>query len=95
MQLIAMQLNAQHDPALQSTVLILDNNVARPDGGFGTRYPWFALIGVNPIPSPTDTDALGVVDVGLFLALAHLMRIREVTTVLETVVRRVPGRHSF
>jgi hypothetical protein len=27
-------------------------------------YPWFALIGVNPLPSPTDTDALGVVDVG-------------------------------
>jgi hypothetical protein len=49
---------------LSQTVFILDNNVARPDGGFGTRYPWFALIGVNPIPSPTDTDALGVVDVG-------------------------------
>ena len=38
---------------------------------------------------------LGVVDIGLFLALAHLMRIREVTTVVETVVRRMPGRHSF
>jgi putative peptidoglycan lipid II flippase len=38
---------------------------------------------------------LGVADVGLFLALAHLMRIREVTTVMETVVRRMPGRHSF
>jgi hypothetical protein len=49
---------------LAKTVFILDNNVARPDGGFGTRYPWFALIGVNPIPSPTSTDALGVVDVG-------------------------------
>jgi putative peptidoglycan lipid II flippase len=38
---------------------------------------------------------LGLVDVGVFLALAHLMRIREVTTVMETVVRRMPGRHSF
>ena len=62
--LLLMQLNAQRDPALQSTVLILDNNVARPDGGFGTRYPWFALIGVNPFPSPIDTTAAAVVDVG-------------------------------
>ena len=62
--LLLTQLQAQEDPVLAKTVFILDNNVARPDGGFGTRYPWFALIGVNPIPSPTDTDALGVVDVG-------------------------------
>jgi hypothetical protein len=62
--LLLMQLQAHKDPVLAKTVFILDNNVARPDGGFGTRYPWFALIGVNPIPSPTDTDALGVVDVG-------------------------------
>jgi PE-PPE domain len=62
--LLLMQLQAQKDPVLAQTVFILDNNVARPDGGFGTRYPWFALIGVNPIPSPTDTDALGIVDVG-------------------------------
>ena len=62
--LLLMQLQAQKDPVLPQTVFILDNNVARPDGGFGTRYPWFALIGVNPFPSPTDTDALGVVDVG-------------------------------
>jgi hypothetical protein len=62
--LLLMQLQAASDPILAQTVFILDNNVARPDGGFGTRYPWFALIGVNPIPSPTDTDALGVVDVG-------------------------------
>jgi PE-PPE domain len=57
-------MQAQKDPALPQTLFILDNNVARPDGGFGTRYPWFALIGVNPLPSPTNTDALGVVDVG-------------------------------
>jgi len=62
--LLLMLLQAQHDPVLAKTVFILDNNVSRPDGGFGTRYPWFALIGVNPFPSPTDTDALGVVDVG-------------------------------
>jgi hypothetical protein len=54
--LLLMALQARKDPALPKTVFILDNNVARPDGGFGTRYPWFALIGVNPIPSPTDTD---------------------------------------
>jgi hypothetical protein len=62
--LLLMALQAQKDPVLSKTVFILDNNVSRPNGGFGTRYPWFALIGVNPIPSPTDTDALGVVDVG-------------------------------
>lgn len=62
--LLLMALQAQKDPILAKTVFILDNNVSRPNGGFGTRYPWFALIGVNPIPSPTDTDALGLVDVG-------------------------------
>jgi PE-PPE domain len=62
--LVLMALQATKDPVLSQTLFILDNNVARPNGGFGTRYPWFALIGVNPIPSPTDTDALGVVDVG-------------------------------
>jgi PE-PPE domain len=62
--LLLMQLNAQNDPALAQTVFILDNNVARPNGGFGTMYPWFALIGVNPFPTPTDTIAARVVDVG-------------------------------
>jgi hypothetical protein len=62
--LLLMQMQAHKDPALKQTLFILDNNVARPSGGFGTMYPWFALIGVNPFPSPTDTDALGVVDVG-------------------------------
>ena len=62
--LLLMQLQATKDPVLAQTVFILDNNVARPSGGFGTTYPWFALIGVNPFPSPTDTDALGIVDVG-------------------------------
>ena len=49
---------------LDQTVLILDNDVARPDGGFGTRYPWFALIGVNPIPTPSDVPALAAVNIG-------------------------------
>jgi PE-PPE domain len=62
--LLLMRLQAQKDPALPQTLFVLDNNVSRPNGGFGTRYPWFALIGVNPIPAPTDTDALSVVDVG-------------------------------
>ncbi|MDQ2636293.1 MAG: PE-PPE domain-containing protein, partial [Actinomycetota bacterium] len=44
-------------PDLSDTVLILDNDVARPDGGFGTRYPWFALIGVNPFPTPSKVPA--------------------------------------
>jgi PE-PPE domain-containing protein len=62
--LLLTQLNAQNDPALPLTLFILDNNVARPNGGFGTMYPWFALIGVNPFPTPTDTIAARVVDVG-------------------------------
>lgn len=49
---------------LKDTVFILDNDVARPDGGFGTRYPWFALIGVNPIPTPSNVPALRVVNTG-------------------------------
>ena len=61
--LLLMRLDKDHDPVLPKTVFILDNNVSRPDGGFGTRYPWFALIGVNPFPSPTDTTAKAVVDI--------------------------------
>ena len=56
-------MNAQNDPVLKQTVFILDNDVAIPNGGFGTRYPWFALIGVNPLPTPTDTIAAAVVDI--------------------------------
>jgi hypothetical protein len=52
------------DPDLSDTVVILDNDVARPDGGFGTRYPWFALIGVNPFPTPSQTPALSTVNIG-------------------------------
>lgn len=52
------------DPTYADTVFILDNDVARPDGGFGTRYPWFALIGVNPIPTPSQVPAQAAVNVG-------------------------------
>lgn len=58
-----MALTNSDDPALTEPLYILDNNVARPNGGFGTRYPIFAVIGVNPIPSPTDPGAQ-VIDVG-------------------------------
>ena len=61
--LVLARLNKASDPALPATLFVLDNNVARPDGGFGTRYPLFALIGVNPFPSPADTTAKAVVDV--------------------------------
>ena len=38
---------------------------------------------------------LGAVDVAVFVVLARALRIVEVTTVLDTVVRRRPGRsHS-
>lgn len=51
----ASYLLLRNDPALSdNTTLILDNDVARPDGGFGTRYPLFALIGVNPFPTPSE-----------------------------------------
>lgn len=41
-------------PVLTNPALyVLDNNVASPNGGFGTRLPIFALLGVNPLPTPT------------------------------------------
>lgn len=47
-----------HDPVVtQPKLYVLDNNVASPNGGFGTRLPMFAAIGVNPIPTPTDPGA--------------------------------------
>ena len=56
----------RNNPALRdNTTLILDNDVARPDGGFGTRYPLFALIGVNPYPTPSEApDGVKVVNIG-------------------------------
>lgn len=55
------ELDAKNDPILKDTVFIFDNDVANPDGGFGTRYPWFALIGVNPFPTPSQTSAAAAV----------------------------------
>lgn len=46
-------LSATGDPLLNGSTWVLDNNVANPNGGFGTRYPLFALIGVNPLPTGT------------------------------------------
>jgi hypothetical protein len=37
--LLLMALQVKKDPVLPQTVFILDNNVARPDGGFGTSSP--------------------------------------------------------
>lgn len=63
--LLLTYLQARNDPSLADTVWIFDNHVSRADGGFGTRYPWFAFLGVNPIPTPTDDDpdAPAVVDI--------------------------------
>jgi len=52
------------DPDLSQTVVVLDNDVARANGGFGTRYPWFSLIGVNPFPTPNESPALEAVNIG-------------------------------
>ncbi len=54
--LLLAHLSATGDPLLTDSTWVLDNNVANPNGGFGTRYPLFALIGVNPLP--TGTPAL-------------------------------------
>ncbi|ORA44077.1 PE-PPE domain-containing protein [Mycolicibacterium chubuense] len=82
--LVLSSFDRRNDPALPTTVFVLDNNVSRPDGGFGTRYPLFALIGVNPFPTPTDTAAAAVIDIAyqynynsnapadLFNVLAHV-----------------------
>lgn len=81
--LLLSQLAQRNDPVVPKTLWVLDNNVAAPDGGFGTRYPWFALIGVNPFPTPTDTGATVIVTAyqynynsnapaDLFNGLAHL-----------------------
>ncbi|KRE34704.1 hypothetical protein ASG82_00325 [Mycobacterium sp. Soil538] len=82
--LVLSAFDRRDDPALPRTVFVLDNNVSRPDGGFGTRYPLFGLIGVNPFPTPTDTAAAAVIDIAyqynynsnapadLFNVLAHV-----------------------
>jgi putative peptidoglycan lipid II flippase len=69
--------------------------------GVATAIAW----GVGAV-MPGDTDdvshvlaavrvaVLGVIDLGLFLALARLMRISEVTELVETLVRRIPGARA-
>ena len=49
---------------LNDTFWILDNNVDRPNGGYATRYPFFALVGVNPVPVPNDLEGVQILDVG-------------------------------
>lgn len=49
------------NPALTNTTWVLDNNVAAPNGGFGTRYPVFALIGVNPVPTPSEAGGAVII----------------------------------
>lgn len=53
----------QGDPALYSTDWVLDNNIDRPNGGYASRLPFFSLVVVNPVPTPTDTGA-PILDVG-------------------------------
>ena len=52
-------LGATGDPMLTGSTWVLDNNVAGPNGGFGTRYPVFAAIGVNPLPTALPDTAAG------------------------------------
>ena len=50
-----LKATGSNDPVLTNPKLyVLDNNVATPNGGYGTRLPAFVLLGVNPIPTPTD-----------------------------------------
>jgi putative peptidoglycan lipid II flippase len=37
---------------------------------------------------------LGLVDVAVFLVLARAMRLREVTDVIDVIVRRLPGARA-
>ncbi|MET0897224.1 MAG: PE-PPE domain-containing protein [Mycobacterium sp.] len=49
---------------LHDTLWILDNNVDRPNGGYAARYPFFALVGVNPVPVPNDLEDVQILDIG-------------------------------
>ena len=50
-----LKATGSNDPVLTNPQLyVLDNDVATPNGGFGTRLPAFALVGVNPLLTPTD-----------------------------------------
>lgn len=46
-----------------NTRWILDNSVNRPNGGYGSRYIPFSILGVYPWPTPTD-EGVDIVDVG-------------------------------
>ena len=49
---------------LNDTLWILDNNVDRPNGGYAARYPFFAFVGVNPVPVPNDLEGVQILDIG-------------------------------
>lgn len=46
-----------------NTRWILDNSVNRPNGGYGSRYIPFSILGVYPWPTPID-EGVDIVDVG-------------------------------
>ncbi|WP_299557616.1 PE-PPE domain-containing protein [uncultured Mycolicibacterium sp.] len=47
-----------------NTRWILDNNVNRPNGGYGSRYIPFTILGVYPWPTPIDVEGMDILDVG-------------------------------
>jgi putative peptidoglycan lipid II flippase len=49
---------------------------------------------VSHVTAALRLIVLGGVDVLVFLGLARVMRIREVTTIIDTIVRRMPGARS-
>ncbi|MBO0680411.1 hypothetical protein JRC04_23335 [Mycolicibacterium sp. S2-37] len=51
------------DPVTGNAVHVLDDELAPPDAGFGTRYPTFGLTGVDPLIMPTSPGS-EIVDVG-------------------------------
>ncbi|MGB3481579.1 MAG: PE-PPE domain-containing protein [Mycobacterium sp.] len=59
-----LALTNRDDPRLTETLWILDNNVDRPNGGYAARYPFFAFVGVNPVPVPNDLEGVQILDVG-------------------------------
>ncbi|BBZ35290.1 PE-PPE domain-containing protein [Mycolicibacterium confluentis] len=55
--------NQEDRDLVLNTRWILDNNVNRPNGGYGSRYIPFTILGVYPWPTPTD-EGVDIVDVG-------------------------------
>jgi putative peptidoglycan lipid II flippase len=49
---------------------------------------------VSHVLAATRVVLLGGIDLAIFLVIARAMRIEEVTSVMETLVRRMPGARS-